>query len=233
MSDFSPKYVVGIDEAGRGPLAGPVAVGVVVMPADFYREYLERSAPTKNKIKSRPNVGIPTETSGEKEEIKFRIPIGRDSKKMSEKQREKWFNELVKDKKAGLLDYQVALVSNNNIDRLGIVPAISSGLSGCLTKLKLDPAECLVLLDGGLHAPTIFPNQQTIIQGDEKEAIIGLASVAAKVTRDHHMVKLAEKYPQYQFEKHKGYGTKLHFELILKHGLTPIHRRSFLKGVEN
>ena len=195
------KYIVGIDEAGRGPLAGPVAVGVVMMPADFYREYLEKEN---------------------------RIPVGRDSKKMSEKQREKWFGELIKDRKAGKLDYQVALVSNNNIDQLGIVPAINSGLLGCLTKLKLKPTECLVLLDGGLHAPKVFINQQTIIKGDEKEAIIGLASVAAKVTRDHQMIKLAEKYPEYQLEKHKGYGTKLHLELIRKHGVSNIHRKSFV-----
>lgn len=206
MSDLSYKYIVGIDEAGRGPLAGPVAVGVVALTAEFYQKYLLQED---------------------------RIPVGRDSKKLTEKQRERWFAELKKDKKTGLLDYQVALVSNNNIDRLGIVPAINSGLSGCLSKLNLDPTECLVLLDGGLHAPRVFINQQTIIQGDEKEAIIGLASVAAKVTRDHYMTKIAEQYPQYQFEKHKGYGTKLHFELILKHGLTPIHRRSFLRGVEN
>lgn len=86
-----------------------------------------------------------------------------------------------------------------------------------------------VLLDGGLRAPVHYTNQQTIIKGDEKELVIALASIVAKVTRDKRMVALAKKFPAYGFEKHKGYGTRAHYEAIKKHGITPHHRKSFLK----
>jgi ribonuclease HII len=217
------RYIVGVDEAGRGPLAGPVAVGAVVISADFYQEYLNRQMLVKNRTKEY--------VSDKHRRTRFRIPIGKDSKKMSESERKFWFKELVKDKQEGKLDYRVALVSNNNIDQLGIVSAINLGLSDCLNKLEINPDECLILLDGGLSAPSIFHNQQTIIHGDEKEAVIGLASIAAKVIRDHRMIKFDKQYPIYQFAKHKGYGTKLHFSLIKQYGLSPIHRKSFLRKI--
>ena len=92
----------------------------------------------------------------------------------------------------------------------------------------MDPQTCLVLLDGGLKAPREFIYQKTIIKGDEKELSISLASIAAKVTRDAYMTKLAKKYPAYGFEIHKGYGTKKHREAIKKHGPSEVHRMSFL-----
>ena len=96
-------------------------------------------------------------------------------------------------------------------------------------KFKLEPSECLVLLDGNLKAPKEFKNQETIVKGDEKEPVISLASIIAKVSRDRYIVDLSKKYPEYEFERHKGYGTKLHYEMLKEHGLCNIHRRTFIK----
>lgn len=192
------RYVIGIDEAGRGPLAGSVAVGVVVVPIDF--EF------------------------GEDVDL-------RDSKKHTEKQREKWYEYLLNSKKESKLNFTVEFTSSEKIDEWGIVKSVQSALCRALKKLDLNTKECLVLLDGGLKAPVEFIYQETIIRGDSKEKVISLASIAAKVERDRIMVKLAEKYPNYYFESHKGYGTKKHFEMIKENGMCEIHRRSFLKSM--
>ncbi|MBP9856171.1 MAG: ribonuclease HII [Candidatus Pacebacteria bacterium] len=195
------KWLVGIDEAGRGPLAGPVSVGVVVAPSAF-------------------------KTAFKKYAVK-------DSKKLSEKDREQWYKWLNKERREGKLNFATALVSNQIIDKQGIVPAVRLGIKRCLTRLNLEPEECEVLLDGSLKAPLIFKQQKTIIKGDETEPIIALASIAAKVRRDRYMCRLAPKYPKYNFEIHKGYGTKAHYAALKKHGLSTIHRLSFLtKGVK-
>jgi len=192
------KYVIGIDEAGRGPLAGPVSVGAVLFEYDEYEKFKKESKDTL---------------------------AGRDSKKLSEKKREEWFENIQKLP----LKSSVAFSSNKVIDTKGIVPAINIAIEKIFTGFKLKPQECLVLLDGNLKAPYEFENQETIIKGDEKEPVISLASIVAKVSRDRYIVKLAKKYPEYNFEKHKGYGTKVHYEMIKEHGLCNIHRRSFLK----
>lgn len=192
------KYVVGIDEAGRGPLAGPVAVGMVKIAADFDEAFFE---------------GI------------------RDSKKLSAKKREEWFLKAEEAQKAKLLDWAVSLVSEKSIDKLGIAPAIRSGMSRCLEKLAV-AHEDTIFLDGGLKLPKEFIHQETIIKGDEKIAVISLASICAKVLRDRYMIKLAEKYPVYGFEVHKGYGTKTHIATIKKHGSSDVHRKSFLKKID-
>ena len=186
------KYLVGIDEVGRGPLAGPVAVGVLVM----------------------------------KENLKIFGKI-RDSKKLSEKQREEWFEIICAERQRGALDFSVSFVSHIMIDKRGLAWALRTATARALTRLAI-PTDSAIFLDGGLRAPEIFKNQKTIIKGDEKIPVIALASIVAKVTRDHLMIRMAEKYPQYGFERHKGYGTKEHFATIKKHGLCPIHRRSFL-----
>ncbi len=196
------RFVVGVDEAGRGPLAGPVAVGVVAMAGNIYEQYCRS---------------------------RRRIPVGRDSKKLSVKQRDFWFAEIKTLRELDFLNFSVALVSHKDIDRFGIVPAIQLGINGSLARLKIDPTEALILLDGGLHAPAEFANQQTIIGGDEQEAIIGLASVAAKVSRDRRMIELSAEYPEYHFDQHKGYGTALHRRIIEERGLSVIHRRSFCR----
>ena len=190
------KYLVGVDEAGRGPLAGPVSVGVVVAPLTF--------------------------------NMAFKKYAVKDSKKLSEKNREEWYRWLSKERRLGKINFATALISSDFIDKKGIVPAVKLGIKKCLKRLDLNPAECQVLLDGSLKAPAQFKNQQTIIKGDEREPIIALASIAAKVRRDKQMVKLAQIYPSYKFEIHKGYGTKAHYAALKKYGPSLIHRRTFL-----
>jgi ribonuclease HII len=190
------QFLVGIDEAGRGPLAGPVSVGVVVIPVQFDPALFD---------------GI------------------RDSKKLSEKARDAWFEKLPSLEAEHGLRYKVEFTSAHYIDEYGIVPAIKRAVAAALRSLAVVPEEAEVLLDGSLKAPPEFVVQKTIIRGDETEPVISLASVAAKVTRDRFMKQAAAKYPEYGFEVHKGYGTKAHRDAIKKHGLSDIHRRSFIK----
>ncbi len=198
MNNPVSKYVIGVDEVGRGPIAGPVAVGVFVF-----------LCPKSKKL-----------FNGVKE-----------SKQLSEKKREEWFVVINKCKKEGLVDYVVTLQSHSIIDARGISFAINKALEISLKKLGINCNRSRVLLDGGLKAPPEYKDQKTIIKGDEKEMVIALASICAKVTRDRAMVKLAKsskKYAQYGFEKHKGYGTREHYSAIKRFGLLPIHRRSFV-----
>jgi len=202
MQNF-PKYIIGIDEAGRGPLAGPVSVGVTCVPVDFNWEHIA-------------GVG--------------------DSKKVSPKNREAIFSRAQELKKAGVLTYAVAMISAETIDKIGIVLAITKAMDSALTKIHRSglckPEDCFVKLDGGLKAPERFKFQETIIKGDQKEKVIGLASILAKVTRDRHMQKLALKkeYALYSFDIHKGYGTKMHRKSIAAHGISDMHRKSFCKN---
>jgi ribonuclease HII len=217
------KYIIGIDEAGRGPLAGPVAVGACLVSAKMTR---------KNFLAKVAQSGKPG------------LEKLNDSKKLSAKRREAWFVEIremqkVKNKKTrgqkNTLDFSVVLISNKIIDRRGISFAIKKAMADSLKKLQksthFKSSECLVLLDGGLHAPAEFVFQKTIIKGDEKEFAISLASIVAKVIRDAHMRKLAKKYSGYGFDVHKGYGTTKHIVAIKRRGIMPIHRRSFLKNI--
>lgn len=200
------KYIIGIDEAGRGPLAGPVAVGVVLIPHDFDWSL---------------------------------IPGVNDSKQLSEKKREEIYERTVELVTEGRLWYSVAMSSSGVIDTAGIVPAIRTamvkGLDEILSqKSNLHKYEVMLKLDGSLYAPIEYIYQETIIKGDAKEKVIGLASVMAKVTRDHYMQKIADKpaYRNYDFAQHKGYGTKLHRQLISQHGLSAEHRRSYCKNIK-
>lgn len=190
------NYIVGIDEAGRGPLAGPVAVGICKVSPDFDFSIF-------------PNL--------------------KDSKKLSEKKREEFIEKMNQLKKEGVLDFAVALVSNNTIDNSGIVFAIKSGIKGLLEKLSISYDD-KILLDGGLVTPMEFKNQETIIKGDELMPVISLASIVAKVSRDRYMKKISLDFPEYGFEIHKGYGTKKHTDAIRKHGLSTLHRKSFCKN---
>ena len=167
------------------------------------------------------------EPSVEKEIQTFRIPL-RDSKQLSRAQREEWFTQIESWQKAGKCDFAVSMVSAKEIDAHGISRAIKKALAETLDTLECS-TDALILLDGSLHAPESFHNQITIIKGDEKEPIISLASIVAKVTRDRYMTRFAERYPHYGFERHMGYGTADHYTALKKYGLCPIHRRSFLK----
>ncbi len=189
------RYLIGIDEVGRGPIAGPVAVGAFV--------FLNTAAAKLFR-------GV------------------KESKQLNEKQREEWFSRILDAQKSGDIDFRVAFKSERIIDRLGLTWAIRSALESSLNGLEIDPNSCQVLLDGGLKAPAEYVNQCTIIKGDEKEKVIALASICAKVLRDRKMNKLAVKHLEYGFEKHKGYGTKAHYEAINRLGMLSVHRRSFL-----
>src|SRR3989344_2214121 len=167
-------FVVGIDEVGRGPLAGPVAVGACMISVSEI-ERLRARGFFKN--------------------IK-------DSKKLSEGKREEWLGRIKELKAKGDLDYYVSFVSNKKIDDYGIAHCIRLAIKNSLKKLKADPLKSLVLLDGELKAPEEFTHQKTIIKGDEKEPIISLASIAAKVARDLKMVAYSKKFPQYNLHIH-------------------------------
>lgn len=198
------KYIIGIDEVGRGPIAGPVAVCSFLIINDVFL--------------------IVTEND--------KLPKLKDSKKLSKKQREIWFEYLKKHKEKGNCDYVVSFVSPENIDKFGIAKCIQKALNTSLLNLikssGLEPSSYKLMLDGGLHAPKEFINQETIIKGDELHPVISMASIMAKVTRDRVMTKYANEYSEYGFERHAGYGTKAHYDAIKKHGQIPIHRKTFI-----
>ncbi len=190
-------YTVGIDEVGRGPLAGPVAVGVVRtrLARKEYSELLR---------------GI------------------RDSKKATEKEREKWYAKAQVWKKAGSIDFTVVFQSASYIDRSGIAQAIRWCVQKGVQTIH-GAFDDEYLLDGGLRLPEEFMHQKTIIRGDSTEPLIALAATIAKVVRDRKTKSYAKKYPAYGFADNKGYGTYTHRHAIKKFGLSAIHRKTFCK----
>lgn len=186
------QAVCGCDEAGAGPLAGPVYAAAVILP--FGEE----------------------------------IPGLNDSKKLTEKKRETLF-PVVKEK---ALAWSVAFVTAEEIDHTDILSARMKAMQLAINGLKL-PAE-FALIDGNRDkgkSSAITTCHRCIVKGDSLSASIAAASILAKVSRDHHMLELAKEYPQYRFDKHKGYGTKLHYELLHTYGPSPVHRRTFLKNL--
>ena len=178
--------ICGIDEAGRGPLAGPVyAAAVVLHPGQV-------------------------------------IDGVNDSKKLSEKKREALFDKICTECAA----YGIGMATEQEIDEINILNATYLAMQRAAAALQVTP-DC-ALVDGN-RAPEMPMEVRTIIKGDAQSASIAAASILAKVSRDRYMLKMAEEYPQYAFEKHKGYGTKLHYERLEAYGISPIHRRSFLK----
>lgn len=189
---------MGIDEAGRGPLAGPVAVGAFAV---------------KSPAVLRRFRGV------------------RDSKRLSEKQREEWFALIEESARNGEAAFEVSFGRAETIDSRGLNGAIYSALNRCLGRLEgksFAGPGARVLMDGLLKCSSRYPDNETIIGGDSKEPVIALASICAKVLRDRRMKKSAEEFPGYGFEIHKGYGTKAHYEALKRNGLTPLHRRSFM-----
>lgn len=189
------SIIIGVDEVGRGPIAGPVTVCAALC---------RRQDLTK---------------------LKKRFPSVNDSKKVSRKCREDLSSKMRSD---DLVRFKIASVSAKFIDSHGISAAIKKALAKTLKRLDADPDKTYVLLDGRLYAPAKFKNQTTIIRGDSKEWLIGAASIVAKVFRDSIMLRFSKDYPGYGLERHKGYGTKLHYEKIREQGICPIHRASFL-----
>ena len=182
------KFVCGIDEAGRGPLCGPVCAAAVILPVDCEIDGIN------------------------------------DSKKLSEKKREAIF-DVIKDK---AIAYSVSMVDAKTVDEINILQATFLAMRNAVDGLtvKADYA----LIDGN-QKPGLSIPQQTVVKGDAKSVSIAAASILAKVSRDRYMLKVAEQYPEYEFTKHKGYGTKLHYEMIEKYGVSPVHRRTFLKKI--
>ncbi|MHB8660371.1 MAG: ribonuclease HII [Minisyncoccota bacterium] len=193
------QFMLGVDEAGRGPLAGPVAVGVVAALEGF--------------------------------DVAREFPGVADSKKLSEKKREKLFGMLEARVAKGDVRFVVEFENADIIDREGIAVAVRRALSRGVNVLAPDAALVKVQLDGALRAPREYA-QETIINGDELVPLISLASIAAKVTRDRLMTELAAQYPLYGFEKHKGYGTRAHYDALERHGLCAIHRRTFIHDLD-
>ena len=156
----------------------------------------------------------------------------KESKQLTEQKREEWFARIEQAQKSGAVDFCVTFQSEKVIDSKGLSYAIKTALlislGTIVTADKIRPVNVRVLLDGGLKAPANYSNQKTIIKGDEKEMVIALASICAKVLRDRKMNLLAKKYPEYGFERHKGYGTKVHYGAIRENGVLSIHRKSFL-----
>lgn len=185
------KNIAGIDEAGRGPLAGPVVAAAVILPVDYYHSEIN------------------------------------DSKKISPQKREKLYNIIIND----AIDFAVGIVSNTEIDSLNILQATFKAMKLAIDNLKIKPD--FLLIDGNRFCDSSI-SYKLIIKGDSKSLSIAAASIIAKVTRDKIMNDLTIMYPEYNFSKHKGYGTKEHIELIKKYGRSPIHRTSFLvKGLDN
>lgn len=189
------RFTLGVDEAGRGPLAGPVSVGVVMVPEGF--------------------------------DVAKEFPGVTDSKKLSEKKREALYEMLVARVATGDTRFTVEFESAETIDEEGISVAVRRAVSRGVNALAPDAALVRIQLDGSLRAPIEYA-QETIIHGDSLVPLISLASIAAKVERDRLMHTLAREYPEYGFEAHKGYGTRFHYEMLRKHGLCVIHRRSFI-----
>lgn len=197
------KWIIGIDEVGRGPLAGPVYICVVAIPLVAYK-------------KGHWHTGTYQLT---------------DSKKMAKRAREYWYERAKQMKDTNSVSYALASRSASAIDKKGISLCIRECIHVALETLALNPDNCIVLLDGGLKAPLQYKQQKTIIKGDLIEKAISLASVVAKVTRDSVMERLHKKYPLYHWAQNKGYGTSLHYKALLALGPTPYHRKSFLKRV--
>lgn len=185
------SIVCGVDEAGRGPLAGPVYAAAVILPKGHIVEGVN------------------------------------DSKKLSEKKRALLFDNIMDE----CICCSIGTATEKEIDEINILQATFLAMKRAVDGLEITPQ--LALVDGNKAPQLTAADVETIVKGDAKSASVACASIIAKVSRDRYMLEMAEKYPQYQFEKHKGYGTKLHYEMIEKYGICDIHRKSFLKKVLN
>ena len=180
------EIICGVDEAGRGPLAGPVCAAAVILP-----------------------VGL-------------EIPGLTDSKKLTDKKRRELFPVI----KEQAIAYGIGLASHEEIDEINILQATYLAMERALAQLSVKPD--IALIDGNRAKDFGLP-VRTVVKGDSLSMNIAAASILAKVTRDDLMLELAEKYPEYGFEVHKGYGTKAHYEALRAHGASEIHRKTFLK----
>ena len=186
LYDSGFKLICGVDEAGRGPLAGPVCAGAVILPRGWDAPYLN------------------------------------DSKKVTEKRREILYEKIIQAAES----YAIAWADEKEIDEINILNARMLAMERAIQALDKTPD--LALIDGNRSTGITCPNE-TVVKGDAKSASIAAASILAKVARDRYMLEQAALYPQYAFERHKGYPTKLHYERLREYGPSPIHRLTFLK----
>ncbi len=201
-------FVIGVDEAGRGPLAGPVVAGAVVLKNEALLK-AEKSDKTKKK--------------NDDKDVAYELI--RDSKTLSEKQRDKVFGLIKENFYVG-----VGICNEKTIDRINILEASFLAMKMAIAELKKQlqgKSRIAILVDGNKIIPNFSEKQEAVPQGDKKVKSIAAASIIAKVTRDEMMKKYAEKYPVYDFHRHKGYGTKAHMEALRKFGPCEIHRKSF------
>jgi ribonuclease HII len=210
------NFVIGVDEAGRGPLAGPVVACAVSLKSS---SLLGRGVRGERKIQDfsliRPTATFSLREKGNYNKI-------RDSKLMTEKQREELYDFITEH-----FYFGIGICDHKIIDRINILEATFLAMKKAVTQLKLKNAKHIILVDGNKIIPNCSYNQKAIIHGDKLIKSISAASIVAKVTRDRIMREMDKKYPMYYFAKHKGYGTKMHREMIKKHGFCEIHRRSF------
>lgn len=185
-----PRVICGVDEAGRGPLAGPVCAAAVILPPEL--------------------------------DVEQTLPGLNDSKKLSDQKRRELFEKI----RNCAVAYGIAYASQEEIDEINILQATFLAMGRAVDSLGLKPDVALV---DGNRAPELGIPVQTIVKGDSLSASIAAASILAKVSRDDLMLRMAEEYPQYGFEVHKGYGTKRHYAALSQFGPCPIHRRTFLK----
>jgi ribonuclease HII len=193
------KTVIGIDEAGRGPLAGPVVAGAVCISSSI---------------------------NFSDKKLKQIISLAKDSKQLSEKKREMIFELIMKEKK---LKWGIGVVNFNTIDRINILNATKLAMKKAVLNIKKDFKSTILIIDGNQKIK-MDVDQITIVKGDQKVFLCSCASILAKVYRDRLMRRCDKKYPKYGFLQHKGYPTKKHYQMIKKHGLSPIHRKSFNCG---
>ena len=185
-ADF--PLLCGVDEAGRGPLCGPVCCAAVILKDDFCCDEIN------------------------------------DSKKISEKKREKLFDIIIEN----CVSYSIVFVEPHIIDDINILNASLLGMKQAVKQLDLTPD--MVIVDGNKVPPQMEIETKAVVKGDAKSLSIAAASILAKVSRDRYMQKLHEQYPQYRLDKHKGYPTKLHYEMLAEYGIQDFYRRSFLKN---
>lgn len=177
-------HIAGVDEAGRGPLAGPVVAAAVILPKDFKLYGLT------------------------------------DSKQLNEKQRNHFYEKIIH----GAVDYHIAIINSQEIDRINILEATKKAMFNAIE--HLDPNPDHILIDA-VALKNLSSTSESIVQGDQKSITIAAASILAKVTRDRCMREIHRKYPMYHFDSNMGYGTKQHMQMIAAHGITPYHRKTF------
>lgn len=189
--DMGNKYVCGIDESGRGPLAGPVVVASVIMPKDSMLEWIN------------------------------------DSKKVTEKRREILYDRILNE----AISYGVGMANQDEIDEINILRATKKALTQAVSQMKIKPN--IILVDALEKIDTLGIPYKPVIKGDATSYSIATASIIAKVTRDRIMREWDKVYPEYGFERHKGYGTAMHISAIRQYGLTPLHRKTFCENFIN